>query len=216
MKIFIVGATGRVGKKLTEFLTFAGHTVYAGARSVDDIAANDQVHPVRFDVHDEVETMVPLFKGMDVIYFVAGSRGKDLLQTDAYGAVKTMEAAEKAGVQRYIMLSSMFADEPRKWKEYPSLASITDYNIAKYFADQWLLFRTHLTYTILQPGSLMERPGTGLIAINNQAGTENSIEDVAHTLADVVAVPQTENQIIRMSNGDTPILQALESLPQAL
>ena len=27
---------------------------------------------------------------IDVIYFVAGSRGKDLLQTDAFGAVKVM------------------------------------------------------------------------------------------------------------------------------
>lgn len=35
----------------------------------------------------------------DIVYFVAGSRGKDLLQTDAFGAVKTMIAAEKSGIK---------------------------------------------------------------------------------------------------------------------
>lgn len=216
MKIFIVGATGRVGSKLTEFLVDVGHTVYAGARSVDSISPTDQVHPVKFDMHGGVADMKPLFEGMDAIYFVAGSRGRDLLQTDAYGTVKTMQAAEEAGVQRYVMLSSMFADEPEKWHEYPSLESIMDYNIAKFFADQWLIFRTHLTYTILQPGTLQELPGTGLIALDDQAGTENTIEDVAHTLADIIAVPQTEDQVIRMSNGNTPVLQALESLPKTV
>lgn len=38
-------------------------------------------------------------KGSDAVYFTAGSRGKDLLQTDAYGAVKTMQAAKKLGIE---------------------------------------------------------------------------------------------------------------------
>lgn len=44
-------------------------------------------------------------KGSDAVYFTAGSRGKDLLQTDAFGAVKTMQAAKKLSIERYIMLS---------------------------------------------------------------------------------------------------------------
>lgn len=63
-------------------------------------------------------------KGMDAIYFVAGSRGKDLLETDAMGAVKTMQAAEKDGIKRYIMLSSLYALQPEMWSKVPSLASM--------------------------------------------------------------------------------------------
>ncbi|MGO0227397.1 hypothetical protein ACTMLF_04200 [Proteus mirabilis] len=32
---------------------------------------------------------------LEAIYFTTGSRGKDLLQVDLHGAVKTMQAAEK-------------------------------------------------------------------------------------------------------------------------
>lgn len=67
------------------------------------------------NLHDSVEKIAELMKGMNAIYFVAGSRGKDLLQTDAMGAVKTMQAAEKDGIKRYIMLSSLYALQPEMW-----------------------------------------------------------------------------------------------------
>ena len=47
------------------------------------------------DLHSSVDDLAKLMKGRDAVYFTAGSRGKDLLQTDAYGAVKTMQAAKK-------------------------------------------------------------------------------------------------------------------------
>ena len=60
-------------------------------------------------------------------YFVAGSRGKDLLQTDLYGAVKMMQAVEKKGnLKRYIHLSSLFALQPDKWG-----GALTDYTYFK-------------------------------------------------------------------------------------
>ena len=40
-----------------------------------------------------------------------------------------MQAAEKDGIKRYIMLSSLYALQPEMWSKVPSLASIMDYNI---------------------------------------------------------------------------------------
>ncbi|WP_407657285.1 NAD(P)H-binding protein [Lactobacillus porci] len=93
---------------------------------------------------------------MDGVYFLAGSRGKDLLQTDAFGAVKLIQAAELAGVKRYIQLSSIFAADPDKWQGKAEFASLTDYYIAKYFADEWLISNSMLDYTILAPATLEE------------------------------------------------------------
>ncbi|WP_153048456.1 NAD(P)H-binding protein, partial [Streptococcus suis] len=101
----------------------------------------------------------------DAVYFLAGSRGKDLLQTDAFGAVKLMQATEASQVKRFVLLSSIFATEPEKWSD-PNLVNITDYNIAKFFADQWLIHNTTLDYTIVQPGNLVEaETGSGLIEL---------------------------------------------------
>ncbi|MDT2658411.1 sugar nucleotide-binding protein [Enterococcus hulanensis] len=46
MKIFIAGATGRVGEELIKNLAAKGHDIYAGARRDQDIEATDSVKPV--------------------------------------------------------------------------------------------------------------------------------------------------------------------------
>lgn len=143
--------------------------------------------------------------------FVAGSRGKDLLQTDLNGAVKLMKATEKNGVKRYIQLSSAFALDQDKWIEIPSWAGIIDYDIAKYFADEWLIHNTNLDYTIIQPGNLIEKPATGTTSFT-PAGGENSIADVAHVLVDSLKYDNTIHQVIIMHDGDTPIDGALSKV----
>ncbi len=80
------------------------------------------------------------------------------VSSSCQGAVKLIEAAKKAGIRRFVLLSSVFADEPEKWGD-PALAGITDYNIAKFFADQWLVRDSGLDYTIVQPGNLLDEPG---------------------------------------------------------
>lgn len=58
--------------------------------------------------------LAALIAGSDAVIFTAGSRGKDLLQTDAYGAVKLMQAAKQAGINRFVMLSALFSLTPEK------------------------------------------------------------------------------------------------------
>ena len=61
-----------------------------------------------------------------------------------------------AGIKRYILLSSVFARELIHWEE-SFLKELTDYNIAKHYADLYLTSQTKLNYTILQPGALKSR-----------------------------------------------------------
>ncbi|MDT2755938.1 NAD(P)H-binding protein [Enterococcus asini] len=211
MNIFVVGATGRVGQMLTEKLTAKGHTVYGASRSAEKIKETELVKPVHFDLHETVAQMAQQIRLMDVIYFVAGSRGKDLLQSDLYGAVKLMQAAEEANVGRYIQLSSLFALEPERWQE-DYLANLADYNIAKYFSDKYLIENTDLDYTILQPGSLTEEAGSGHVALQVTDTGKNAIEDVAEVLASLIDFPDTVDQVITMHEGTTPIATALADI----
>lgn len=204
MNIFIIGANGRVAQELTKRLVTAGHTVYAGVRDLAKVQKSQQVKPVPFNLQDAVEDLDEKLKGMDAVYFLAGSRGKDLLQTDAFGAVKSMQAAEQVGVKRYILLSSLFAIQPEKWNQ-PGLNQLTNYNIAKFFADNHLINQTKLDYTIVQPGGLAEEAGTGLVDFAPEKVGRNPIPDVAEVLEKLLQYPNTKNKVIQMLSGTEPI-----------
>ena len=211
-KVFVAGGSGRVATDLIKDLVADGHQVIAGARHPEKIVQLAGVTPVTLDLHGDVAKIASLMAGADAVYFVAGSRGKDLLQTDAMGAVKTMQAAERAGIKRYIMLSSMYALQPEKWADYPALAAITDYNIAKFFADNYLIHNTDLDYTIVQPATLTEEAATDKVTFGEGDDTTNPIPDVAQVLATVLANDNTIGKVIMMRSGDTPIDTAVKEV----
>lgn len=212
MKIFVAGATGRVAKCVIENLTDDGHTVYCGSRHADSLTETESLKPVNFDLHFSKNKMAEIIKNMDAVFFLAGSRGKDLLQTDAFGAVKLMQACEQVGVKRFVILSSIFALEPEKWAEEESLKNITNYNIAKFFADNYLITNTKLDYTIVQPSVLKKEEGTGKIEVNPEHDGSNPIPDVAKVLSSVLTMENTYKKVIKMRSGDTPIAEALKNI----
>ena len=211
MNILVIGANGRVGQKLIENLSNQNHDVIAGSRHPEQLVTLKKVKSLQFDLHDSVDVLSQKLQDIDVIYFVAGSRGKDLLQTDAFGAVKSMMIAEKLGISRFIMLSSSHSLEPEKWQT-PDMLPLLDYNIAKFFADNYLINQTNLAYTILQATALIDGPATGNISINAASKTQNTIGNVALTLAAIINHESTSKKVIRMSDGDTSIDEALSSL----
>lgn len=208
-KAFIFGGSGRVATELIKDLVAMGYDVKAAARHPENIIKMDHVIAEKLDLHATVAEIAKQIAGYPIVYFAAGSRGKDLIQTDAMGAIKTMIAAEKVGVRRYIMLGSMLTSELDKWQTIPGLE---DYLAAKFFADTYLMDSTTLNYTIIRPTNLTAEKGTGKIALNNHESKDNPIPDVAQVLADVLKFPQTINKVIEMTGGKTPIDEALESI----
>lgn len=208
MDIFIIGASGRVGRALTEQLVKRGHFVYAGARNPSKVYEHKQVEPIAIDLHDSVEKLAEAYKDAEVVYFTAGTNGRDLLQTEAYGAVKAIQAAEMKGIKRYIQLSGFFATRPNCW-DLPEISGMKNYYIAKFFADHWLMDQSNLDYTILQPSRLMEVPATGKIQVGVEELGENSITDVAEVLSELLNYPNTVGKVIIMSSGSRSISEVL-------
>ena len=209
MKVFVAGATGRVASFLLADLLAAGHEVTAGARQPERIQPQPGLTAVAMDLTASEVDLAALLAAHDAVYFTAGSRGKDLLQVDAYGAVALMKAAKLAGIKRFIMLSSLLSLAPERWSD-PTVASLRNYLTAKYFADDWLIHRSGLDYTILQPGALEEAEGaTGLVTFDVQGFSRNSIPNVAAVLAGVLTADNTIGKVITMGDGDQTISQAL-------
>lgn len=210
MKVLVIGANGRVGSLLVNKLA-SKYQVLSGSRNPKPEDNLDNVEQVYIDLLSDVDTIAESMKGVDAVYFVSGSRGKNLLQIDLHGAIKSMQASGKAGVKRYIMLSSVFALQPERWNE-SFLSNLTDYNIAKHYADLYLTTQTQLDYTILQPGALKEEDGTGKIETNVINPGSNSITNVVDTLFEILENNSTIGKVILMHDGNTPIAEALHQI----
>ncbi|WP_367104537.1 NAD(P)H-binding protein [uncultured Psychrobacter sp.] len=212
MKILVVGASGRVGGKLVEQLLNDNHQVVGTTRQDKQLFDNDNYSQLDLDLTaSKNEIQKQMDDDIEAIYFVAGSGGKNILEVDLHGAVKTMQAAEDKGIKRYIMLSSVFSLDTSKW-DAPAIAELKDYYIGKHYADNWLVNDSKLDYTIVQSGALKERDGTGKIAVNTEEAGENAIEDVAATLAAVLTADNAIKKVFHMQNGNTDIKEAVANL----
>ena len=211
MKILVIGASGRVGTELVKQLLADEHQVVGTTRQKEVLFDDANYSQLDLDITAEKDAIQnQMDKDIDAVYFVAGSGGKDVLEVDLHGAVKTIQATQDKGIKRYIMLSAAFSLDTSKW-DSPGIANLKEYYICKHYADQWLVNNSTLDYTIVQPGALKERAGTGKIAIDGSAG-ENSIEDVATTLAAVLTADNTIKQAFNMHNGDIDINEAVATV----
>ncbi|WP_201596856.1 NAD(P)H-binding protein [Psychrobacter vallis] len=212
MKILVIGASGRVGTELVKQLLADDHQVIGTTRQAKTLFDNDNYSQLDLDLTTEKDTIQSQINNdIDTVYFVAGSGGKDVLEVDLHGAIKTIQAVQDKGIKRYIMLSAAFSLDTSKW-DTPGIADLKDYYICKHYADQWLVNNSTLDYTIVQPGALKERAGTGKIVINDGDSGENSIEDVATTLAAVLNASNTIKKAFNMHNGETTIKDAIASV----
>lgn len=218
MKVFVVGANGRAGVELVKALVKSGHHVIAGSRHFDHLAQMDQLSTVSFDVHQPVKKLSQMIGKVDALYFVAGNL-KDLLQTDAFGAVKLMKVAQLNGIKRFILLSGGFVHEPRvdslldfegdsakADQQYPG---IMDYSVAKFFAENYLMNQTNLDYTILKPIYIKEGLSTGKITIDHGSAGSITYADLGKTMAELLDYPNTIGKVIKLKNGSTAVNQAL-------
>lgn len=212
MKVLVVGANGQIGKHLIElFRRDEEHTARAMVRKEEQASAFREkgVETVIADLEGSVAALAEAASGCEAIIFTAGSGGhtgadKTIL-VDLDGAVKTMEAAKKTGINRYVMVSAIQAHNRENWSD-----KIRHYHAAKHYADK-ILTESGLTYTIVRPGGLTNEPGTGKIsAAENLPRATIPREDVAKTVFATLNEEQTFNRGFDLVAGDTPIKDALK------
>ncbi|MDO4908746.1 MAG: SDR family oxidoreductase [Corynebacterium sp.] len=214
MKVLIIGASGRVGQETIKAAAEAGHEVLAFVRSPEKVEGLPAV-AVQGDISAPVEKLVEVFQETkpEAIIFTAGSRGKALLEVDLYGAIKAIDAAEKAGIKRFIMLSSVKSLSPDEW-DIPALAPLRNYIIAKHVADRWLE-RSTLDWTIAQPGPLHEDADTDLprgLAIGEGKGGAIRISAVGKGLVALLDAPGSVHQAVEFTAGEQSVEDALAPL----
>ncbi|GAF40264.1 hypothetical protein FC83_GL001242 [Agrilactobacillus composti DSM 18527 = JCM 14202] len=210
MKVFIIGAHGKVAQLLIPKLVQSGHTVYGGIHNTAQTAAIEQLGatPVSFDLLGPVTKMAQTLQGMDAVVFSAGAGGGSYDRTlliDLDGAVKSMEAAKMAGVKRYVMVSSAASNHRQTWGDV-----IRPYMAAKFYADRALV-QSGLAYTIVRPGMLTNDPETGLyqLGIGDKGSKQITRGDVAQFINGVLAKPATSYQAYDIVNGSNQLSEIL-------
>ncbi|WP_010146715.1 SDR family oxidoreductase [Serinicoccus profundi] len=224
MRIAIIGGHGKIALLLGPLLS--GHEVTGVIRNPDQ-ASDLEAAGLRPAVAD-VETMstqqlTELLQGQDLVVWSAGAGGGDPERTyavDRDAATRTMDAAEQAGVGRYLMVSYLGA---RRDHGVPEDNAFFAYAEAKSAADQHLR-DSGLGWTIVAPGQLSLDEPTGSIEVrgsgpgSDPAASEGeelapiARADVAAVIAAVVGREDLTGRMIEFVGGDTPIDQALDEV----
>jgi nucleoside-diphosphate-sugar epimerase len=216
MRIVIAGGHGQIALRLSRLLTARGDQVVGLIRQPEqaDEVRETGAEAVVLDLESaSVEQVARELEQAeaDAVVFAAGSgagSGSERKETmDRAGAVLLADAAESAGVRRYVMVSSMGADAHSRFDGDPGLRA---YLRAKGAADDEIRERTALDWTVLRPGTLRNEPGSGKVHLaQHTGGGFIPRDDAAEVLAAVLATPATAHQTLEVIAGDVPVADAV-------
>lgn len=216
MRVVIAGGHGQIALLLERRLSERGDQPVGIVRNPDHVADLEEqgATAVVLDLERaSVDELAAELHGADAVVFAAGggpSSGAARKETvDKGAAILLADAAERAGVRRYLMVSSMGTDQA----DPDSDDVFQVYLRAKAAADENL--RAHdLGWTIVQPGRLTDEPGNGKVSLDPTAEPrEIPRADVAHALVAALDEPATIRKQFTLLSGVVPIEEALRDLP---
>lgn len=210
MKALVAGANGTTGRLLIQYLKEEGHEPYGMVREESQKKTIEQLGgtPVLADLTEDVGYAV---KDMEAVLFAAGSgsaTGPDqTTKVDRDGAINLIDATENLGVIKFVMLSSISADQPEQ-----ASGTMKHYLQMKHEADRHLA-NTELPYTIVRPGYLTNEPSTSTIKVSDKVDIDSIPRaDVAKTMIAALEEPNTYHRTFEVVSGKTQIEEALKNL----
>ena len=183
MNILVAGATGKTGLRLIEQLKTNGHTPIALVRESSDTGSLPADVTLRHG--DLTDLQSGVCKDCDAVIFAAGSGGNTgpemTDKVDRDGAKRLIDLAAEAKVSRFVMLSSVGAEDPDPNSE------LAHYLQAKHDADEHLK-GSGLSYAILRPVSLTDDDGKREMRFGDEVDPMGKAArgDVAAVLANAV------------------------------
>src|SRR6266550_3698175 len=214
MRVVIAGGHGKIALLLERLLAGRGDQAVGLVRNpahvgdVQKAGAEAVVCDLEAASADDVAV---LLSGADAAVFAAGAGpGSGVPRKDSVdrgGSVLMADAAERAGVRRFVQISSMGAGSPPR----PGTGEVwAAYITAKTAAESDLRTRD-LDWTILRPGGLTDAPPSGRIRLAAPPLPAGTIPraDVAAVIATLLDEPGTGHQTLELTGGDSPVAAAV-------
>jgi uncharacterized protein YbjT (DUF2867 family) len=213
-RIVIAGGHGQVALLLSRRLADRGDVVVGLVRDAaqsDDLAAHG-ASAVVVDLETvDAAGLAAELEGADAVVFAAGagpgSGAERKWSVDRDGAITLLRAAELAGVDRYVMLSSMGTDDPPEDDEAFSV-----YLRAKAAADEAVM-ASDLRWTVVRPGRLTDDEAANRVtAARHVERGEVPRADVAAVLDAVLHDDHADGRLFEVVRGQEPVDEAVATL----
>ena len=217
MNVFVTGGTGFVGAHLVPQLQARGDRVTALARrpALAERLGWTNVRLVRGDL-DDPAALREGCANVDVVYHVAGKiiarDAAEFMATNRDGTANVLEAAQEAGVARFVLVSSLAAAGPTEpghpIDEARPPAPVTDYGRSKLAAEvlvrampfAWTIVRPPVVYGEWDRGTLkiFQLARRGVAPVFKDGAQELSVihaEDLAKALVAAATSPAAARRV---------------------
>jgi uncharacterized protein YbjT (DUF2867 family) len=209
MRVIVFGAHSAVGEFVISKLSEHRHMSCAVVGNENQIELLQKRGANEVVVYEK-SSLRSLFQSCDAAIFLTGispkaQTGKTVM-VDHQSVIETVKEAERQGVKRFVMMSPISANE--------SVGDESREIGAKEMPDEFLR-QSAMTYTVVQPGALNDKPGEGKIsaAVTLESNTlEIPKEDLAEVLVAALDSESTFNKTFEVGEGDTTIQKALASI----
>jgi uncharacterized protein YbjT (DUF2867 family) len=217
MRVVIAGGHGKIALQLERLLAGRGDQAVGLVRNPAHVADVQQAgaEAVVCDLEAaSADDVAALLSGADAVVFAAGAGpGSGVPRKDSVdrgASVLMADAAERAGVRRFVQVSSMGAGQPPSRDGDEVWAA---YITAKTAAEDDLRSRD-LDWTILRPGGLTDAPPAGRVRLAAPPVPRGSIPraDVAAVIAGLLDDPGSRDLTLELVSGDTPITGAVRDI----
>jgi uncharacterized protein YbjT (DUF2867 family) len=214
MRIVIAGGHGQIAQQFGRLVAAAGHHPVGMVRNPAHMTELQEagIEPVIIDLENtDVAEMTAIVRGADAVVFAAGGGPDGNAQrketVDKGAAIMLADAAQAAGVRRYVMISAMGTEQADP--ESDDVFQV--YLRAKQAADDDVRSRD-LDWTIIRPGRLTDDVPTGRVAVGRLEPGSVTRGDVAHVLAEVLESDAAIGKTFDVLNGDDPVNRAVAGL----
>jgi nucleoside-diphosphate-sugar epimerase len=197
--IFLAGASRGVGREIANLLA-SSSKVKALLRTNAAQAELESlgVESVMGDALDP-STLEPamLSEPIWAVISTIGGLPKDGQRADYLGNKNLIDAAVKAGVQKFILVSSIGSGNSAIALPPPALETLRPVLIEKDQAEQYLI-ASGLTYTVIRPGGLKSEPATGNAVLTPDPTIAGTIHraDVAQLVCQCLDSEQANNRVL--------------------
>jgi len=199
--IFLAGASRGVGREIAQYLRAQQLKVKALVRTAA-VAAELEKTGIQVVVGDalnveDVEGAILKDEPIHTIISTIGGLPTDGERADYPGNRNLIDAAVKAGVQKFILISSIGAGNSVVALSPQVLAALGTVLVEKDKAEQHLI-ASGLTYTIIRPGGLKSEPATGNGVLTEDPHIIGSINraDVAQLVVHSLNSDRANNKIL--------------------
>jgi putative NADH-flavin reductase len=195
MRLFVLGGTGMIGSALIERAVDRDHEVTALVRSPQKLQASPRL-AVRAGDPTDAGTLRAALPGHDAVLSMLGPRTLGPTRFRANYAQVLLEAMERSGVRRLLMISAAFLF-PTPWWSRLLASTLFRYLGRDHLEMERVIIGSGGDWTLIRPPYVSRRPATGRYRVEVNRLPRGGLAISREDLADFLVTEAEQNAHVR-------------------